>query len=31
MVNPSGNGNGGYTACPPGSWYDDGLDLRPDW
>ena len=21
MVNPSGNGNGGYTACAPPSWY----------
>jgi hypothetical protein len=31
MVHPSGNGNGGYTACPPASWYDDALDIRPGW
>ena len=28
MVNPSGNGNGGYTARPPGSWYDDEAALE---
>lgn len=31
MVNPSGNGNGGYSTCAPPDWWDDGIDNRPDW
>jgi hypothetical protein len=31
MVNPSGNGNGGYSACAPPGWWGDRIDNRPGW
>ena len=30
-MNPSGNGNGGYSACGNGSYYADGIDARPSF